>query len=684
MNRTLYAAIFALICLAEAFLTGCGGSSSSSTPPSTGGAQVVGIKATSGSSQTAPSRTAFSSPLTATVTTSGIGTGGEKVTFTAPTSGPGGTFANGTNTETDITNSFGVATSSTFTANTLGGTYSVTASVPGVSSPVSFSLTNIVTTSYSFYLSGQEASTSSYYALAGSVILDGSGNVLGGEQDYNDAGAGVSSPEPKPDQITGGSLTFPSGAPPGQAILTLNTNNSNLDNGTEIFGVQFVNPNHALIMQFDGTATSSGSLDLQTLPGTFNGSFAFALSGIDSGFSPDAYGGVFSISGTTLSSGILDVNDAIATGAVVTGTPFSGTISAPDFYERGTIKGVRVSTLPVSLAYYMVGPEVMRLIDIDAGDSALGSAFGQGTSAFPNASLGPSVFALAGNVFAQYGALGQFTTSNATSSPADFSGFGDDSEPPNGVFSPDPERISGTYSIAGNGYGSLAFSVTNINYAGLGDVTHLGIYATDPALNLEDPNNPAGGGGALSVDLDDGVSFGVVALSGLTGVVVPQTDTATADFAGNYAAAWQNFDTNGCGCEFDMIAQGTMVAGTTGSGSLSLTGLVSDPLSSLATPDLTSSGDTFVGAPLADPLRPGRYTMLTTRGSLAAVIDGVSIVPNFYMVIYQASADQLFWLDYDSINQITVSLGPLEQQSSLTGLPATKKRSTRTSPKRWR
>jgi len=76
--------------------------------------------------------------------------------------------------------------------------------------------------------------------------------------------------------------------------------------------------------------------------------------------------------------------------------------------------------------------------------------------------------------------------------------------------------------------------------------------------------------------------------------------------------------------------------------------------------------------------------MLTTRGSLAAVIDGVSIVPNFYMVIYQASADQLFWLDYDSINQITVSLGPLEQQSSLTGLPATKKRSTRTSPKRWR
>jgi hypothetical protein len=95
---------------------------------------------------------------------------------------------------------------------------------------------------------------------------------------------------------------------------------------------------------------------------------------------------------------------------------------------------------------------------------------------------------------------------------------------------------------------------------------------------------------------------------------------------------------------------------------------VSDPFFSLGTPDATSSGDTFVGAPLADPKNPGRYTMLTRKDSIATVIDG-SAGPNFDMVIYQASGGQLYWMDYDS-NLTTVSVGPLEQQGSLTSLPA--------------
>jgi hypothetical protein len=191
---------------------------------------------------------------------------------------------------------------------------------------------------------------------------------------------------------------------------------------------------------------------------------------------------------------------------------------------------------------------------------------------------------------------------------------------------------------------------------------------TDPALNLNDPNNPAGGGGALVVDLDAGEVAGVP-LPGGTGLIIPQTDaaTATTDFAGNYAVGWQNFDNEGCGCEFDMMAQGTMVA----NGTLSLTGLVSDPFLSMGTPDQTSSSDTFEGTPLADTRNPGRYTMLTGKDSLATVIDGAT-GPKFDMVIYQASGGQLFWLDYDN-SETTVSLGPLEQQGSLTGLAAARK-----------
>jgi len=52
------------------------------------------------------------------------------------------------------------------------------------------------------------------------------------------------------------------------------------------------------------------------------------------------------------------------------------------------------------------------------------------------------------------------------------------------------------------------------------------------------------------------------------------------------------------------------------------------------------------------------------------VVDGAA-GPNFDMVIYQASGGQLFWLDYDT-SLTTVAVGPLEQQGSLTGLPAAK------------
>ncbi len=607
MNRKAYAVVFAFICLPLASLLGCGGSSSS-TPP-TYSPQVVGIKASSGTSQSAASGKAFAAPLTVTVTTGGIATAGETVKFTAPASGASGIFANGTATETDVTNSDGVATSSTFSANTVGGAYSVTATVSGAASPVTFNLTNLPATSYAFSMSGQDVN-GVYYALAGSIAIDPTGKVLAGEQDYNDGSAGLTSPEPSGDQITGGTLTFASGAPAGQATLTLVTNNPTLGNpmlatstsGTEVFGVQFVNSKHALIMEYDGLATSSGSMDLQTLPSKLNGSYAFALSGSDVNDQPFAFGGVFTVAGSSLTNGTIDVNDVDSTGVVSIGKAFSGTISPADSFGRGTISGVKIANIPVSLNYYVVGPEAIRLIDVDSvakssfgiADSASGSAFGQGAGTFSNASLGPSVLAIAGNQLAQFGALAQFTTSSTSSSPANFSGVGDDNEPANGVLtSPPVSAITGTYSIGSNGYGSLAFS------PGLGDINELGIYMTDPTLNLDDPNNTIGGGGALVLDLDSG-QLGAP-LPGGAGVIIPQTDattvaTATSDFAGNYAAGWQNFGNMGCGCEFDMLAQGTMVA----NGALSLTGLVSDPFFSFGTADATSSGDTFVGTPLAD------------------------------------------------------------------------------------
>jgi hypothetical protein len=58
-----------------------------------------------------------------------------------------------------------------------------------------------VTSTFSFYASGLEANncatgaTCNFYALAGVVTIDTNGNVVTGEQDYND-GYGITSPQP--------------------------------------------------------------------------------------------------------------------------------------------------------------------------------------------------------------------------------------------------------------------------------------------------------------------------------------------------------------------------------------------------------------------------------------------------------------------------------------------------------
>jgi YVTN family beta-propeller protein len=101
------------------------------------------ITATAGDNQSAEVGEAFAVPLQATVKDSvGNTFSGATVAFTAPGTGAGGTFANGTATDTETTDPNGVATASAFTANTTAGSYVVTASVSGVSTTASFNLTN--------------------------------------------------------------------------------------------------------------------------------------------------------------------------------------------------------------------------------------------------------------------------------------------------------------------------------------------------------------------------------------------------------------------------------------------------------------------------------------------------------------------------------------------------------------
>jgi hypothetical protein len=658
--------------VAAAFLSGCGPSTSSATAL---------ISTAGGTPQSATVSTAFPQPLQAAVTTNdGNATPltGLAVTFTVVTTTTGGgTFlVNGAPaaTDTETTDSNGVATSQVFTASvTPGGPYTVTATVAGEAAPATFSLTNSPW-SYSFYLSGlevqnQQGNGPNFYALAGAVQVDGNGNVLAGEQDYNDA-AGLLSPQPGGDTISAGALTVDPTT--GQGTLSLLTSNAALGGGTgtETLGVQFVNVNHALIVQFDGSATSSGSLDLQTSQSTQLPSgmgYSFTLSGVDPTYYPVVYGGVFSIGALSTNNaplqGFYDENDA---GYVTLKTAFSGTISAPDNFGRGTITGTNLGGRTyTALNYYVVAPEAIRIVDVDAGadnngDSAVGSAFGQGINpntnlpnTFNSAALGSSVFGIEATPWLgySYAAAGQFATTPGGGSGASvgaLAGMADDDEEGSVI---DAVSISGNYSVALNGYGSLS-----ILGGDLGDVSALGIYLTDPSLNLLDPNNTASGlGGGLVADLD-------TSLIG-AGVLLPQTDVAASDFTGNYAFGAQDYnDLNpasggvwgDAGWEFDFVGQGSITNLAFG-GAI---GLVSDPFGDLATPGSEYTAVGFSGT--GTETTPGRYTIPLT----VAVPDVSSVALN--VVIYQASAGQLFWVDEDSLD---LFLGSLQQQGSLAGLP---------------
>jgi LPXTG-motif cell wall-anchored protein len=88
-------------------------------------------------------RTPFAHPLVATVLDpDGTPLAGATITFTAPDTGPSGTFPDGSTTTTAITDANGVATSPTLTANDTIGNYTATATADFAKINASFSLTN--------------------------------------------------------------------------------------------------------------------------------------------------------------------------------------------------------------------------------------------------------------------------------------------------------------------------------------------------------------------------------------------------------------------------------------------------------------------------------------------------------------------------------------------------------------
>jgi hypothetical protein len=520
----------------------------------------------------------------------------------------------------------------------------------------------VASNNFSFYVTGREANVAGdTYSIAGIVTIsaDGSGRVLGGVEDYND-GDGITSPQPNGDSITGGSLVMDHDGS-GNGILTLMIpGNTNLGvNGRESFALNFPNSTHALITQFDGTATSSGSLDLQTSTSVpTSGGFSFVASGAGVDGEPVADGGVFTITGTSI-AGIVDVNDG---GAFSRGTLFTGILGPADSLGRGTI--TNNAGFPVSFNYYMVGPEVIRIVNVDPTDTAVGSAFGQGSNpSFSNGSIRQSVFSLE-NSPTGYAAAGQFSTSPAADAkpesnasavahqgqPAsnEFDGIGDLNELDGAVLT--AANITGTYSLDSNGYGTLNFD------GGFGDVATLGIYAVDPALNILDPNNPSAGGAvAVLAEMDEN-------LVGI-GALLPQTDVTVSSFAGFYAFGAQGQTSAGFD-EFDFLGGATVSeAGTVFSG----TGSLSDPFATL-TGGVESQTAAFSATAVPDtaPGHAGRYTLNPV--AVASTTSDFTPFDFTTVTAYQANGQQLFWVEVDPHSEFG---GSLQQNPSSVAPSAT-------------
>jgi len=480
-----------------------------------------------------------------------------------------------------------------------------------------------LTGTYTFYINGWDFNGAPY-SVAGSVALDGAGNVTSGEQDYFDLSSGNIFPA---DPIVAGTGTVTIGDD-GRGSITLTPTAA----PPETLSIAVVNSNHALIEEFDSNATSAGSLDLQTAPTSLpTGGNAFSMLDTTDAF---VFGGVVTSDGTSMfTTG--EADDDFQGGVNFSFTTGGGFSTANDAAGRGTLTLDDATFGTLEFAYYVVGPEAFRLIQIDGVTFAAGSMYGQGsaTPAFSAASLtGSFVFGQAGETFSGFGlysAAGQFTT-DATSA---FTAGVADANLGDGTPVLAGDLTAGSfYGVLASGYGAIALPGTTTD-----GLANFGVYLTDPALNIADPNNAGGGGGALMVNLDTN-TFG-------NGYLVPQVAGAVSpgNLAFNEDGAYVNSTT---GSFFDLVGQ------VFSDGTSAFSGLAdfNDVLNTGLNPAVS-----FTGTITADSANPGRSTVVSTLNG--------STTPN-NLTVYQASSALGLYVDVDSSASAvgTVAIGAIEAQ----------------------
>ena len=567
--------------------------------------------------------------MTATVANDAAAGG---INWTCTPSGSCGTF-NPTHTDS--------GSPTMFTAAATAGSIIITAAsatTPSITATADVTLDQAtllmdVVGTYTYYMNGW--TKRGPYSVVGSVVLDGQGNITGGEQDaFNTDTSNLFTDDAI--QPATGAVVIGSD---GRGTITLTPTLA----PAETLSITVVNTKHILITQFDLAATTTGSMDLQTAPTSLpTGRNAFAL--IDT-YDALVYGGVYSsVDSSTITTGEIDADFQ---GETDIDDVVSGAYTAPDAAGRGTISlslptfsreevDVASSDGPASkgpseqtmqFAYYVVGPEVFRLIEIDSNFFATGSVYGQGSAAYTDNSLaGSYVFDLFGEEdfgFGIWSSTGQFTSNGEGGFSA---GVADVNQ---GTGSP---VLAGSLTDASYFYDSDGYAGFEVSGETTGGLSVFGVYLIDPNLNIADPNSSTGGGGALMLDLDEN-SLGA-------GFIVPQASGPTFD--GNYAITQDGlYQTESVFSYFDLVGQVNSDGTSTFSGLADYNDLLNTGL---------NPGITVAGTYTPDGANPGRTTAQVTLAG--------ALVPN-NITIYQASSNLLLHVDVDAD---TEGLGVLEQQ----------------------
>ena len=375
---------------------------------------------------------------------------------------------------------------------------------------------------YAFSMSGVDLNSGAYIARVGSISADGQGHITAGLEDLLDLGSGSSA-----SQITFSDGTYQIQAN-GRGLISLNVTGG----GSLQLSASLQSNSHGYLVQSDGLASTSGTLELQTplqfSANAINGKYVFDFSGISfAGTTPSVISliGQFGADGNgNVTGGTTDVNDSsfAPTGA----TALTASTYALDTNGNGTSFGRGTMTLGGrTFAFYIVDSTRVEFLEEDLLGGTAGPAILQ-TGVIPtqNSQFTGSFAFLAGGSqtsgnFGPVARVGRFT--------ADGSGgigtisFFQNNDGNTTQVAPNSGISNATYSVdtanAGSGRGTFTFQNSSV-----GTVTYVFYLFSPTRAVIQD------------------VSSGVVT----DGTMVGQSGASftTADVAGNYSFSWSGVE----------------------------------------------------------------------------------------------------------------------------------------------